>query len=66
MTLLSYAPGHVLGGNVAAVEPMMAFVGLDLGPPRHPMRPMTVDESLEFPKHARNWLSELGSSSYAV
>ena len=42
--------GHVLGGNVAAVKPMMAFVGVDLGPPRHPMRPMTVDELLEFQK----------------
>lgn len=42
--------GHSVGGNVAAVKPMMALVGLDLGPPRHPMRPMTVDELMDFHK----------------
>ena len=60
MSLLSYAPGHVLGGNVAAVKPMMAFVGVDLGPPRHPKRPMTVDESLEFQKD----MHEIGFQSW--
>ncbi|XP_078316866.1 N-acetylneuraminate lyase-like [Crassostrea virginica] len=52
--------GHVLGGNVAAVKPMMAFVGVDLGPPRLPMRPMTVDELLEFKKD----MQEIGFQSW--
>ena len=49
-----------MGGNVAAVKPMMAFVGVDLGPPRHPMRPMTVDELLEFQKD----MHEIGFQSW--
>lgn len=60
LSLLSFAPGHVLGGNVAAVKPMMAFVGVDLGPPRLPMRPMTVDELLEFKKD----MQEIGFQSW--
>ncbi|XP_062572006.1 N-acetylneuraminate lyase-like [Saccostrea cucullata] len=40
--------GHQLGGNVAAVKPFMTLVGLDLGPPRQPMRAMSVDETAEF------------------
>lgn len=35
---------------MAAVKSMMSLIGLDFGPPRHPMRSMTVDELIDFHK----------------
>lgn len=39
-----------MGGNVAAVKPIMGLLGVHLGPPRQPMRALTIDESVEFRK----------------
>ncbi|XP_078322876.1 N-acetylneuraminate lyase B-like [Crassostrea virginica] len=43
-----YRYGALLGGNVAALKYFMLLVGLDLGPPREPMRAMSESEKRQF------------------
>lgn len=42
--------GSILGGNVAALKYFMPLVGLDLGPPREPMKAMNENEARQFKK----------------
>ncbi|XP_056009580.1 N-acetylneuraminate lyase B-like [Ostrea edulis] len=51
---IMYKYGALLGGNVAALKSFMPLVGLDLGPPREPMRAMTGDEKKQFEKEVKN------------
>lgn len=39
-----------MGGNVAALKYFMPLVGLDLGPPREPMKAMNENEARQFKK----------------
>ncbi|OWF43497.1 N-acetylneuraminate lyase B-like [Mizuhopecten yessoensis] len=39
-----YRYGSILGGNVAALKAIMSMIGLDMGPPREPMRAITSEE----------------------
>lgn len=52
--------GALLGGNVAALKYFMPLVGLDLGPPREPMRAMTESEKQQFMQE----IEDLGYSSW--
>jgi dihydrodipicolinate synthase/N-acetylneuraminate lyase len=52
--------GALLGGNVAALKSFMPLVGLDLGPPREPMRALTDDEKKQFHKE----IEDLGFFSW--
>lgn len=47
---LMYKYGSILGGNVAALKYFMPLVGLDLGPPREPMKAMNENEARQFKK----------------
>ncbi|KAK3087251.1 hypothetical protein FSP39_003604 [Pinctada imbricata] len=48
--------GNLLGGTVASMKPLMSLVGVDVGPPREPMREMTEEETKMF----LNEVKELG------
>lgn len=43
-----YRYGDILGGNVAALKQIMSFTGLEMGPPRSPMRGCTKEEKDKF------------------
>ncbi|XP_062602728.1 N-acetylneuraminate lyase-like isoform X1 [Saccostrea cucullata] len=55
-----YKYGSLLGGNVAALKYFMPLVGIDLGPPREPMRAMTESEAKQFRKE----IEDLGFFSW--
>ena len=40
--------GDILGGNVAALKQIMSFTGIEMGPPRSPMRGCTTEEKEQF------------------
>lgn len=43
-----YRYGAILGGNVAALKHIMSLIGLDMGPPREPMRALTPEEYANY------------------
>lgn len=51
-----YKYGDLLGNNLAALKAFMTMIGLDLGPPRSPMRSPTEKELKEYKQE----LQELG------
>lgn len=40
--------GAKIGGPVAAMKQIMGFLGIDVGPPRSPMRSFTEEEKKDF------------------
>ncbi|XP_063420230.1 N-acetylneuraminate lyase-like [Mytilus trossulus] len=51
-----YKYGNLQGGNVAALKQIMSYTGVEMGPPRSPMRECTKEEKEKF----KNELKAIG------
>ncbi|CAC5384614.1 E4.1.3.3 [Mytilus coruscus] len=51
-----YKYGNLQGGNVAALKQIMSYMGVEMGPPRSPMRECTKEEKEKF----KNELKAIG------